>query len=42
MTEMGRVNWLSWVFIATGLGAILTVALPYLSAITIELVAILA
>ena len=40
MTEMGRVNWLSWVFIATGLGAILTVAL--LSAITIELVAILA
>jgi hypothetical protein len=38
MTEMGRVG----VFIATGLGAILTVALPYLSPITIELVAILA
>jgi uncharacterized protein YqcC (DUF446 family) len=40
--QMRRLNWLSWVFIATALCALLTVALPYLRAIAIGLVAVLA
>jgi hypothetical protein len=42
VTEMRRLNRLSWVFIATALCVLLTVVLPYLRAIAIGLVAVLA
>ena len=40
VTEMRRLNWLTWIFIAAALCVLLTPALPYLRKIVIGLAAV--